>query len=125
VQSRVNGWWVFAAILLTISGILNLVWGIGAVSDSKFYVKDAQYIVSGLHTWGWVTVVIGVIQLIGALSLFGGGGLGRFVGILAAGLSAIAALMSIPASPFWSLCVFALAIIVLFELAKPRDIIEV
>lgn len=124
-ESRVTGWWVFAAILLTIAGILNLIWGIGAVSNSKFYVQDAKYIVSSLHTWGWVTIVIGAIQLIAAASLFGGGGFGRFIGIIAAGLSAIAALMSIPASPFWSLCVFALAVIVVFELAKPRELIDV
>ena len=36
-------------------------------------------------------------------------------------LTAIAALLSIPAYPFWSLCVFALSIIVVYELAKPYD----
>jgi hypothetical protein len=39
----------------------------------------------------------------------------------AAALSAISALLSIPAYPFWSLCIFALAIIVLHELAKAPE----
>ena len=118
---RVTGWWIFAAVILGIAGILNVIWGIGAVSDSKFYVADAKYIISSLHTWGWITLIIGVLQLIAAFSLAGGGGFGRWIGIFSAALSAIAALLSIPAYPFWSLCIFALALIVLYELAKPRD----
>ncbi len=121
-ESRVTGWWVFAGILLGIAGVLNLIWGIGAVSDAKFFVAGQKYIIGSLHTWGWVTIIIAVVQLFAAFSLFSGGGFGRFIGIVAASLSAIAALLSIPAYPFWSLCIFALAIIVLYELAKsPED----
>jgi hypothetical protein len=125
-ESRVTGWWIFAGLLLAIAGILNIVWGIAAISDSKFFTQNATYIVSSLNTWGWVTLLVGVFQLIAAASLFGGGSFGRWVGILAASLSALAALMSIPASPFWSLCVFALAIIVIYELAKgsPTEVVS-
>ena len=56
-----------------------------------------------------------------ALSLVSGGGFGRWFGMFAAGLSAISALLSIPAYPFWSLCIFALAIIILYELAKAPE----
>ncbi len=116
--SRVTGWWVFAGVLLAIAGVLNIVWGIAAISNSKFFTDNATYIVSSLHTWGWITLFIGLIQLIASASLFAGGGFGRVVGIFAASLSALAALMSIAASPFWALCVFALAIVVIYELAK-------
>lgn len=66
-----------------------------------------------------------IAQLFAGLSLFAGGGFGRWVGIIAASATAIVSLLSIPAYPFWSLCVFALAIIalaiiVVYELAKPR-----
>ena len=116
-----TGWWVFAGVLLAIGGMLNVIYGIAAIGDSKFFTANATYIISGLHTWGWVTLILGVIELIAAFSLFSGGGFGRWVGIFGAGLTAIAALLSIPASPFWSLCVFALSIIVLYELAKPYE----
>jgi hypothetical protein len=48
-------------------------------------------------------------------------GFGRWVGMFAAALSVIAALLSIPAYPFWSLCIFALAIIIIYELAKAPE----
>lgn len=118
---RVTGWWVFAGILLSISGVLNIIWGIAAISESHFFIGEAHYILSGLNTWGWVTLILGVIELIAALSLFSGGGFGRWIGIFAAALVAIDSLMNIPAYPFWSLCVFALSVIVLYELAKAPE----
>ena len=54
-------------------------------------------------------------------SLFSGGGFGRWVGPFAAALTSITALLSIPAYPSWSRCSFALAIIVLYELAKAPE----
>jgi hypothetical protein len=117
IEDRVTGWWLFAGILLLVAGVLNIIWGIGAVSDAKFFVAGQKYIIGSLHSWGWVTLILGVIELIAGLSLFSGGGFGRWVGIFAAGLASISALLSIPAYPFWSLCVFALAIIILYQLA--------
>jgi hypothetical protein len=119
--SRVTGWWVFAAMLLGIAGVLNVIYGIAAIGDSKFFTENATYILSGLNTWGWITLLIGVLQLFAAFSLMSGGGFGRWIGIIAASLSAISALLSIPAYPFWSLCIFALAIIVLYQLAAAPE----
>ena len=119
--TRVTGWWIFAGIVLGIAAVLNIIYGIAAIDNSSFFVNDAKFILSDLNTWGWVTVVIGLIQGLAALSLFSGGGFGRWLGIFAASLSAIAALLSIPAYPLWSLCIFALALIVLYELAKPSE----
>jgi hypothetical protein len=120
-ESRVTGWWVFAGILLAIAGVLNVIWGIAAIGDSKFFTQNATYIFSGLNTWGWIVLIIGVIQLIAGFSLFSGGGFGRWIGIIAAALGAFGALLSIPAYPFWSLCLFALAIIILYELAAAPE----
>jgi hypothetical protein len=116
---RATGWWVFAGIILGVAGVLNVIYGIAAIDNSSFFTENARYIISDLNTWGWVTLIIGVVQLVAAASLFTGGGFGRWIGIFAAAASAIAALLSIPGSPFWSLAIFALALIVLYELAKP------
>ena len=115
---RVTGWWLFAGILLTISGVLNVIWGIAAISESHFFVAETHYILSNLNTWGWITLILGVLQLIAGLSLFSGGSFGRWFGIITAGLVAIESLLEIPAYPFWSLCVFALSLIIIYELAK-------
>jgi hypothetical protein len=116
MQER-SGWVTFAAVLLVIGGVLNIIYGIAAIGDSRFFVNDQKYILSNLHTWGWVSLVLGVIQLTAAFSLFGGGLYGRIIGIGAASLSAIASLLSIPAYPFWSLAIFALDIVIIHQIA--------
>jgi uncharacterized membrane protein HdeD (DUF308 family) len=117
-DSLISGWWVFAGVLLLIAGILNIVYGIAAIGDSKFFTENATFILSGLHTWGWISLIIGVLELIAAFSLFSGGEYGRWVGIFVGSLNAIAALLSIPAYPFWSLAIFALSIIIVYKLAE-------
>jgi hypothetical protein len=113
-----SGWVTFAGVMLFIVGILNVVYGIAAIGDSSFFVQDQKYILSNLNTWGWVTLIIGLIQFFAAFSLWSGGTYGRVIAIFAASLSAIGALLSIPAYPLWSLAVFAIDIIIIHQVAS-------
>ncbi len=117
-ESTLSGWWVFAGILLLIAGVLNIIYGIAAIGNSKFFTENATYIISSLHTWGWVTLVLGVLELVAAFSLFSGGEFGRWFGIFIASLNAIGALLALPGYPFWSLAILALSIIVVYKLAE-------
>jgi hypothetical protein len=111
------GWILFAGLMVAMAGILNVIYGIAAVANSKFFVGGAQYILSDLNTWGWVAIVLGALQLFAAYSVWRGGAFGRWFGIAVAGLSAIAALLSIPAYPFWSLAIVAIDVLVIYGLA--------
>ena len=107
---------MFVAILLVIAGTLNIIYGIGAVSNAHFF-NGTQYVFSSLHTWGWITIIIGVIQLGGGFSLMTGGGFGRVIGIVAATLGALESLLSVGGiHPFWSLGIFALCLWILHGL---------
>jgi hypothetical protein len=108
---------IFAAILLVIAGTLNIIYGIGAISDANFYTSTGtHYVVGTLHTWGWITLLLGIVQLTAGFSLFGGGAYGRVIGIAAATFGAIGALLAIGTVPFWSLGVFAICLIVIHGL---------
>jgi hypothetical protein len=114
---RGQGRALFAAILLVIAGTLNVIYGIAAISDANFFVDQTRYVFSSLHTWGWITLILGVVQLTGGFSLMTGGTYGRVVGIVAATVGAAGALLAVGGTfPFWSLGVFALCIIVLHGL---------
>jgi hypothetical protein len=105
---------MFAAILLLIAGTLNIIYGIGAISDANFYSHNTQYVFSSLHTWGWITLLLGILQLTGGFSLASGNAYGRVIGLTAASFGAIGALLSVGgAYPFWSLGIFALCVIVI------------
>ena len=101
----------FVGVLLLIVGTLNLFYGIAAVADSSFYAAGERYVFSGLHTWGWITIILGVIQFTAALSLFAGNIYGRVMGIVAGTFGAIEALANVGGPhPWWSLGVFAVCL---------------
>jgi len=109
VRGSGSAW--FVGILLLIVGTLNLFYGIAAVADSSFYAAGERYVFSGLHTWGWITIIVGVIQFTGAFSLFAGNIYGRVIGLVAATVGAIEALANVGgAHPWWSLGVFAVCL---------------
>lgn len=104
---------LFAATLLLIAGTLNIIYGVGSLDGANVFVNDTRYILTNLNTLGWVLIVLGVIQLIGGISLFSGNTFGRVVGIIGGSLGAIGALLSIGgAYPWWSLGIFFLCVYV-------------
>jgi hypothetical protein len=109
---------LFVGILLLIAGVLNIVYGIAAVGNAKFFVNDTQYVFSSLHTWGWITIILGIIELTASFSLFAGRAYGRVIGIMAASLGAIGALLNVGgAHPWWALGVFAICLVCIHGLA--------
>jgi len=116
---------MFAAILLVIAGVLNVIYGIAAISDANFFVENTRYVFFSLHAWGWITVIIGVIQLTGGFSLFSGNLYGRTIGIFAASVGAIESLLAVGGTfPFWSLGIFALCVIVIHGLVVYGEPVE-
>lgn len=110
------GWVMFAAVMLGLVGILNLIHGIAAVSDSTFFVADAKFVFSGLNTLGWILILLGIAQAVTAFGVWAGWTGVRWVGVAFAGLNAIAQLLVMPAYPLWALSVFALDILVIYAL---------
>jgi hypothetical protein len=111
------GWVMFAGIMILIVATLNIIYGIAAIDSSSFFVEEERFILSDLNTWGWIILIIGVLQLFAGFSIWAGGGYGRWIGIITASVSAIGALMTIPGYPFWSLAIFAIDILIIYGLA--------
>ena len=107
---------MFAAILLMIAGTLNIIYGIAAIADAHFFTDNGtQYVFWSQHAWGWIAVIIGIVQVTGGVSLAAGNAYGITIGIIAAGVGAIGALLEIGgAHPFWALGIFAICLWVLY-----------
>ena len=109
---------MFVAILLVIAGVLNVIYGIGAVSNADFF-DNTQYVFAHLNTWGWITIIIGAIQLVAGVSLLGAGAFGWVIGIFAASVGAVESLLSVGGThPWWSLGIFAICLWVLSGLVQ-------
>jgi hypothetical protein len=110
-------WVLFAGIMVFLAGLLNVIFGLAAIGDSRIFIDDATYILSNLNTWGWIMLSLGVVQLLAAYSIWRGGEIGRWFGIAVAVANAVGALLSVSAYPYWSAAVFTLDILVIYGLA--------
>lgn len=115
-ESR-SGWVTFAGVLLLLAGSFNVIYGIAGIGKAHAFAQNADYIFGNIKTWGWITLVIGLLQVLAAGSLWQGGLYGRVIGIVAGCLSAISALLAMPTYPFWSLVIFALAVVIVYQIA--------
>jgi hypothetical protein len=115
-EGRGYGLIFFASILLLVVGFFNLIYGIAAIANSHVFVANAHYVFANLRTWGWITLVISVLQLLSAAGILMGNQLARWFAVVIVGLSAIDMMLFIPAYPFWALSIIAMDIVALYGL---------
>jgi hypothetical protein len=111
-----GGWITFAAVMLALAGTFNFIDGVLALSKSRFFTPNATYVFSDLRTWGWIVMILGVLQLVAAFALFGGSELARWFGVTVAALNAVGQLLFVPAMPVWSLALFAVDVLIIYGL---------
>jgi hypothetical protein len=107
---------LFASILLFVVSFFNLIYGIAAIANSHVFVANAHYVFANLRAWGWITLIIGALQLIAAGGVLAGNQLARWFAVAVVGLSAIDQMFFIPAYPFWSLTIIAVDVVALYGL---------
>ena len=107
---------LFAAILLAVIGCFNLIYGIAAIAHSHVFVANAHYVFANLRTWGWITLIIGVLLLVAGAGIVTGNQLARWFGVAVVGLNAIDMMFFIPAYPFWALVIIAVDVVALYAL---------
>jgi hypothetical protein len=107
--ARGHGLVVFAAVLLAVVGCFNLIDGIAAIAN-------AHYVFGGLNSWGWITLILGVMQLFAAAGVLTGNPLARWFGVTVLGLNAPDQMFFTPACPFWSLTIIAMDVVALYGL---------
>jgi len=107
---------VFAAVLLGLIGIFNLIDGIAAIANSHVYVANAHYVFGNLRTWGWITLIIAVLQLLAAAGVFMGNQVARWFAVAVLGLNAIDQMFFLPGYPLWSLIIIAADIVAIWGL---------
>ena len=115
-EGRGYGLVLFASVLLVIVGVFNLIYGIAAIANSHVFTANAHYVFGSLRTWGWITLIIGAVQVLAAGGVLAGNQLARWFAVAVVGLSAIDQMFFIPAYPFWSLMIIAVDVAALYGL---------
>src|ERR1035437_3860973 len=113
---RGYGLLLFRAVLLLVVGFFNLIYGIAAIANSHVLTANAHYVFANLRTWGWITLIIGVLQLLAAAGVLAGNQLARWFAVAVLALNAIDMMFFIPAYPFWALTIIAMDVVALYGL---------
>ncbi|HWK30251.1 MAG TPA: hypothetical protein VNS09_27025 [Solirubrobacter sp.] len=97
-----SGWVAFAGTYLGIAGVLNLMWGITALSK-KSYFTEGGLIWSNLDLWGWLAIVVATVQILTGLLLFARRIAGVLIAIVVTMCAIFVNFLSLGAYPIWSI----------------------
>jgi hypothetical protein len=123
-SSTWSGWIAFAGWLLIIIGTLDFFQGLIAVIRDKYYVLGPnQIIVFDMTTWGWITLIWGIVLGLAGLGLLSGAGWARWFAIIAGSLNFFVQLGFVGSSqyPLWALTALALTAVVIYGLIVHWD----
>ena len=115
-EGRGYGLILFASILLIVLGCFNLIQGIAGIAHSHVFVAHAHYVFGDLRTWGWITLIIAILQLLAAGGVLAGNQAARWAGVVFLGLNAIDQMFFVQAYPFWALTIIAMDVVALYGL---------
>ncbi|MEV7404142.1 hypothetical protein AB0N93_27600 [Streptomyces sp. NPDC091267] len=112
-----TGWTAFAAILMIFGGAMAIFQGISAIAKDDVFVSTRNYVFQfNLTGWGWIHLILGIVILLAGIALFTGAMWARVVGIVLAGLGALANFMWLPHYPLWSIVLIAMDVFIIWAL---------
>src|SRR4029079_10183731 len=116
-ENRGDGWVLFAGVMIMVAGFLNFIYGIAAIDNSSAFVGGSHYVLfDNLNTWGWIGLLIGIVQLFAAFSIWNRSPFGRVIGVASASISALAILLFANAFPFVAFGIFILDLLIIYGL---------
>jgi hypothetical protein len=118
-NSSWTGWIAFAGWLMIIIGSIDFFEGLIAVIRNQYYVLTPnQIILFDLTTWGWVTLIWGIVLALAGLGLLSGSGWARWLTIVVGSLNFIVQLGFVGSAqfPLWALTGLTLTAVVLYAL---------
>ena len=113
------GWIGFAGWLMIIIAMLDFFQGLIAIIRSQYYVLTPnQIIVFDTTTWGWITLIWGIVVGCAGFGLLAGSSWARWFTIVVASVNFIVQLGFVGSSqyPLWALTVQGLTLVVLYAL---------
>jgi hypothetical protein len=115
-----SGWVAFAGAYLLVAGLMNVIWGIVALSNKSAFTESGL-VWSTLNTWGWIAIVTGSAQMLAGSMVLAR----RFAGQWLAGILALVGIFvsffSAGAYPIWSIIALVANGLVLWAVTAHGD----
>ena len=124
-MDRMSGWTIFATTIFIVIGVLNVIYGLTMIINDEWLVFGATTVwYIDLATWGWITLIVGVLQLFVAWGVSSYQTWARIVGIFFAIVALINSFFVVPYYPVWTIIVMVLTIMVIYALTVKGDEME-
>jgi len=116
------GWIAFAAIMMLVVGLFNVIDGIAAIASNKVFISGSGgAVVLDVTAWGWVHLVIGLLVAVVGYFLLQGASWATYAAIVLVIVNMLTQMMFLPAYPLWSIMIIALDSFVLWALIVHGD----
>ncbi|MEW2286947.1 hypothetical protein [Streptomyces sp. NPDC047841] len=121
-QQWATGLTAFAAVMLLLSGLLDVFRGIMAIAHDDVFLATRSYVFRfDLTGWGSIHLILGAVALLVGFGLLGGALWARVSGVAIASLVIIANFLSLPYYPVWSIVLMAFSGFVIWALCVGRQ----
>ena len=122
VSPWAHGITVFAGVIMIVGGAFQAVEGLAGIVNDQWLVVLPNYLYAfDLTLWGWLHLLVGLALLAIGIFLLRGATWARVAGMVVAGISALLNFLWLPYSPWWSLLVIGIDILVIWALANYRQ----
>jgi uncharacterized membrane protein len=126
-QQPVSAWAIggitFAATMMVMIGVFEVITGLVAIFNDEFYVVARGYTFDlDTTAWGWIHLILGALLVLAGFGLFARATWAGIAALFLAVLSAIENFFFIPYYPFWSLLIIGLNVWVIWALTRPSAI---
>ncbi|MCW2898145.1 MAG: integral rane protein [Streptosporangiaceae bacterium] len=112
------GLMLFAVVMMVLIGIFQVISGIAAILESRFYTAVADYVFRfNVAAWGWIHLFIGILVAAAGVFVYTGNVWARATGIIVVAVSAIENFMFMPYYPLPSLLIIVLDVVVIWVLS--------
>lgn len=116
--AQARGWAVFAGVMLLVIGGLDALYGLAAILNNEVVIVGGHgVIVADITTWGWITMILGIVLALTGAGLLAGVSAARWAAVFLIAVGAILALPWFPAAPLWTVLIVTLSVVVVYQLA--------
>lgn len=116
-----SGWIAFAGLLMVVMGSLDFFGGLVGIINDRYYAintHDQLVLFHSTSSWGWITLLWGIVVVLAGFGLLAGATWARVFGIVAGTITFFVNLgwLGNSAYPLWTLIVLVLNGVVLYAL---------
>ncbi len=117
------GWIHFAGIFFLVAAVFNAIAAVSVLTRDELF-DDSKLVVSDLKTWGWVFLVVAVVQLVAGVVVLRRLRAGRVPAIIIAVIGMVAWFVAWSILPFWGLVMMILYGVIIYALTAFHEYFE-